>query len=56
MRKLLGRKRKEVREDLRQLRNDEPQQMLRTYWTDGMDGASVTCGERNGVYRVLVGK
>ena len=56
LRKLFGRKREEVRGDLTNLRNYEPQQMLRTYWADEMDGASVTCGDRNGAYRVLVGK
>jgi hypothetical protein len=56
LRKIFGHKREEVRGDLRKLRSDEPQQMLRTYWADEMDGASVTYGERNGVYRVLVGK
>jgi hypothetical protein len=55
-RKIIGHKTAEVRRDLRKLRNDEPQQMLRTYWADEMDGASVTCGERSGVYRGLVGK
>jgi hypothetical protein len=34
----------------------EPQQILSTYWADEMDGASVTYGERGGVYSVLVGK
>ena len=56
LRKIFGHKREEVRGDLRNLRNDEPQQMLLTYWADEMDGAGVTCWERCGVYRVLVGK
>jgi hypothetical protein len=53
LRKIFGHK---VRGDLRKLQNGEPQQILSTYWADEMDGASVTCGERSGVYRVLVGK
>ena len=56
LRKLFGRKREVVRGDLKKLRSDEPQQTLRTYWADEMDGGSVTCGERKCVHRVLVGK
>ena len=56
LRKVFGHKREEVRGDLRKLRNGETQQMLHTYWADEMDGANVTCGERRGVYRVVVGE
>jgi hypothetical protein len=52
LRKIFGHNREEMRGDLRKLRNDEPQQMLRTFWADEMDGARVTCGERSGVYSV----
>jgi hypothetical protein len=51
LRKIFGHNGEEVGGDLRKLRNGKS-----TYWADEMDGASVTCGERSGVYRVLVGK